>query len=165
MALERARILLAATAIATSAGGAYAGQTSMPTGPHLLIAQQNYIDVVGMLEGTGYRVVDMKSTFLGRIRIRAKNREHMREVVVSRSTGEIKSDQIIKVFAAPSDSDARRQNVRNTRSAPRSEQERNNSGLSASIGSSSGSIDSSGAGASVGGASVSADGGGVGIGN
>lgn len=166
MALKEAWTLLTAAALAASANCAVAGQSSMSLpGPVVLIAQQTYVDVVGMLERSGYRVVDMKSTFLGRIRIRAKNREHLREVVVSRSTGEIKSDQIIRVFAVAGEGETREQIVRGTRSGTHSAQASTNSGVSASVGDSSGSVNNSGVGASVGGASVSVGGGGVSIGN
>ncbi len=63
------------------------------------IAQLGYTDVLVMLERTGYKVVKMDSTLLGRVRILARNREHLREVIVSRSTGEIKRDVILKRFA------------------------------------------------------------------
>lgn len=67
--------------------------------PAVQASAQGYVAVLAALEEKGYEVIDMKSTFLGRHKIRAKNREHIREVVVSRSTGEIKSDMIVTVFA------------------------------------------------------------------
>ncbi len=67
------------------------------------LAQLGYTDVLVMLERTGYHVVKMDSTLLGRVRILARNREHLREVIVSRSTGEIKRDVILKRFATNND--------------------------------------------------------------
>lgn len=160
MALERARFVLAATVVATCMGSAVAAQTgARPQGPILMIAQQTYLDVVGMLENTGYRVLNMKSTFLGRVRIRAMNREHVREVVVSRSTGEIKSDRIIQMIGGTNENGTKRQTGRSASDSV------SDGGLNASVGSSSGSVGSSGVSASAGGASVSVGSGGIGIGN
>jgi nucleoside diphosphate kinase len=126
------------------------------------IAQQSYADVIVALENTGYRVVDMRSTFLGRLRIRAQNREHMREVIVSRSTGEIMSDQIIKVFATRGDGSpaATRQTAAVSKGGDTSgDSSAGTSSVSASVGG------SSGVSASVGKTSVSIGGGGISIGN
>lgn len=113
------------------------------------IAAQNYTMVIAMLEDTGYRVTSMKSTLLGRLKIRAQNREHVREVVVSRSTGEIMSDRIVKVFNDPDGDRA----VSREANAPQGGQEP--SGASANVGGTSASVGSGGASVSTGGGSVS----------
>ena len=50
--------------------------------------------VIQGLQQGGYRIISIKSTFLGRIRIMAENRTHRREIIVSRSTGVIFRDRI-----------------------------------------------------------------------
>jgi len=72
----------------------------------LMVAQLTYIDVIANLENSGYRIIDMRSTFLGRIKLRADNSIHQREVVVSRSTGEILSDVIVIVYGARNEATA-----------------------------------------------------------
>lgn len=61
--------------------------------------QAGYTQVIFNLENDGYRVVEMTTTLLGRVRIVARNKIHLREIVVSRATGEIKSDIILQIFA------------------------------------------------------------------
>ncbi len=60
--------------------------------------RRSYTQVIFNLEDEGYQVVELTSTLLGRVRIVARNKVHLREVVVSRATGEIKSDIILKIF-------------------------------------------------------------------
>lgn len=95
--------VVAGTAIGVSAQTATAGQLVTSTGHPvassvIVVTQLTYLDVIASLENTGYQIVDMRSTFLGRIKLRARNTAHLREVVVSRSTGEILSDVIVQVF-------------------------------------------------------------------
>ena len=68
-------------------------------GVTLVAQQQTYLDVMANLEAAGYTVVETKTTFLGRVQITARNAAHLREVVVSRATGEVKSDVILETFA------------------------------------------------------------------
>jgi len=67
-------------------------------------AQYNQYDKIGWvvdgLHKIGYEVQSIKTTFLGRIRVVAENGKYRREVIVSRTTGEIRSDRIIKVLTA-----------------------------------------------------------------
>lgn len=77
------------------------------TGGQVQIAQATYLQVAAALEQSGYRVTEIKSTLLGRIRIRAQNRDHEREIVVSRSTGEIKRDIVVRMLASDSDEEVR----------------------------------------------------------
>ena len=65
----------------------------------LAAQQQTYLDVMANLEAAGYTVIETKTTFLGRVQITARNAAHLREVVVSRATGEVKSDVILETFA------------------------------------------------------------------
>lgn len=69
-----------------------------PAGAEMQLAQRTYADVIVGLENSGYEVVEMTTTFLGRARIVARSPEHLREVVVSRSTGAIKSDVILESY-------------------------------------------------------------------
>jgi len=94
---------LAITMAAGSAGTALA-QSAEPSasasaGVTLVAQQQTYLDVMANLEAAGYTVVETKTTFLGRVQITARNATHLREVVVSRATGEVKSDVILETFA------------------------------------------------------------------
>ncbi|SIN90990.1 hypothetical protein [Vannielia litorea] len=85
---------------AFGAAPAEAARSGMKSGAQVrvILARQSYTDVIANLENDGYRVVKMTSTMLGRVKIIAQNRVHLREIVVSRSTGEIKHDVILKVF-------------------------------------------------------------------
>jgi hypothetical protein len=64
----------------------------------IVVAQQNYLDVMANLEAAGYTILETKRTLLGRIKITARNSTHLREVVVSRATGEVKHDEVVQVF-------------------------------------------------------------------
>ena len=61
-------------------------------------SRSGYTQVIFNLEDDGYRVMQLSSTLLGRVKILARNSIHLREIVVSRATGEIKSDIILEVF-------------------------------------------------------------------
>ncbi|MCR8723394.1 hypothetical protein [Frigidibacter sp. ROC022] len=76
------------------------GLTSAPTPVHAgdQSAEPTYVQVVASLQNDGFTIDKISRTFLGRIRIVASNSKVVREVVVSRNTGEIKSDMIIKVI-------------------------------------------------------------------
>ncbi len=60
---------------------------------------QTYLDVVAQLEQRGYAIDSVERTLLGRMMIRARNKVHLRELVVSRHTGEVMHDTIVRVFA------------------------------------------------------------------
>ena len=134
------------------------------------IAQQTYSSVIAQLQNSGYRIVEVKRTFLGRSRILARNNVHFREVIVSRSTGEVKRDVVIQIIAEGTDGGG---NGSSLGSASSSGGSGSGSSGSGSSGSSSG-VNSSGgggglnAGASVGGggfnAGASVGGGGVNVG-
>lgn len=75
-------------------------QGSAALGASVQLAQaRTYVDVIGALEANGYSVQQVSTTWLGRVKISARNDVHLREVVVSRSTGEILSDAVVRVFA------------------------------------------------------------------
>ena len=59
---------------------------------------QTYLDVVAQLEQRGYAIDSIERTLLGRMMIRARNKVHLRELVVSRHTGEVMHDTIVRVF-------------------------------------------------------------------
>ncbi len=59
--------------------------------------------VIRALKGQGYKVTDVSRTWLGRIRIEAVRENVIREIVMSRSTGEIKQDALFERGAAQSD--------------------------------------------------------------
>ncbi len=50
--------------------------------------------VIQGLRQAGYRIISVRSTFLGRIRILAENRTYRRELIISRSTGVIFRDRV-----------------------------------------------------------------------
>ncbi len=64
-------------------------------GSYALAQNRTFDDVVRSLENSGYTVTDITTTMLGRVRINAGNGVHQREVVVSRSTGEVLSDIVV----------------------------------------------------------------------
>ncbi len=150
----RALSVLAALGV-VSAGDALAqSATGQPAGYQ--VAQQSYANVITQLQSGGYQIVEVRSTFLGRIRILARNKVHLREVIVSRSTGEVKRDVIVQILAGATGGNSQSSGSGSSGSGSSA-----GSGSSGSSGSGSG-ID---AGASVGGggginAGVSAGGGG-----
>ncbi|MDD7970268.1 hypothetical protein [Roseinatronobacter alkalisoli] len=58
----------------------------------------HYILILQTLEQRGYRIVDVSSTWLNRLRIWAENRAHKREIVVSRATGRILRDAVVETY-------------------------------------------------------------------
>lgn len=149
--------------------------------------------LVGTLRQSGYRIIEIRKTFLGRLRIRAENGVHLREIVVSQSTGEIKHDAVIKVFAPAPGVAADTQESQHESSSGMATTSTASDGSSASVSTSDGSsasvpgggtsvsgsgssasvsvggvsasISDSGATVSVGGTSVSASSGGVSLGD
>ncbi|MEM9975623.1 MAG: hypothetical protein AAF771_15705 [Pseudomonadota bacterium] len=51
-------------------------------------------DVIWLLQSEGYEVTEISRTLLGRIRIAATNGAFDREVIISRTTGEIRYDGV-----------------------------------------------------------------------
>ncbi len=71
-----------------------AGFTSLSES-YQLAQSRDYNDVVSGLQATDYMIEDVTTTLLGRTLITANNGTQRREVVVSRSTGEILSDVVM----------------------------------------------------------------------
>lgn len=68
----------------------------------LHLAQSRTLDdVVFQLHAAGYEIEDIKRTFLGRLRIIALNDGTRREIIMSRSTGEIFSDTVSPITTTP----------------------------------------------------------------
>ncbi len=86
----------AATANAQAEGRVQA----IATMDNFTVAQvQSYLDVIVQLEANGYTLDSVEKTLLGRMKITAHNRVHVRELVVSRSTGEVMRDTVVRIFA------------------------------------------------------------------
>lgn len=156
--------LLSATgAFAQQASGdvnATAAQQTKGELVEMLLAQARTEEqLIAALELQGYTISEMRRSLLGRAIITAENGMHVREVVMSRATGEILSDQITAILGDAGASAAAEGNAEAT----------SNNGLGAAgvgvdVGvSANGQADAAGSGVSVGGnggASVS-----IGIGN
>ncbi|WP_114965567.1 hypothetical protein [Alkalilacustris brevis] len=57
-----------------------------------------HIQVLTALEDAGYTLVELRRTWLNRILIRARNSRHLREIVISRSTGSILRDVVLETY-------------------------------------------------------------------
>ena len=60
--------------------------------------QWRYIDVLEALDKEGYTVVSVTDTLLNRVKIRARSSQHLREIVVSRASGQILRDAVIETY-------------------------------------------------------------------
>ena len=58
-------------------------------------SETSYQRTLQKLKREGFKVISIKKSFLGRIRILALKNNNLREIIISRSTGEIKRDAII----------------------------------------------------------------------
>ncbi|MBQ2259813.1 MAG: hypothetical protein II336_00420 [Loktanella sp.] len=63
--------------------------------------QARYVRVIQTLDQNGYEIVDLRNTLLNRALIRARNQRHLREIVVSRASGQVLRDVVIEEFTAP----------------------------------------------------------------
>ena len=100
-AIMTATTLMAAPALANG-GNANASVTTSQaraSGSFEVAQNRTYLDVVASLEAEGYEITDVGKTWLGRIKIVATSKANLREVIVSRTTGEILSDVIVDVYA------------------------------------------------------------------
>jgi hypothetical protein len=61
--------------------------------------QGRYLRVVYALDREGYTIVSVRQTMLNRALIRARNTSHLREVVISRASGNVLRDVIIEDFS------------------------------------------------------------------
>jgi hypothetical protein len=99
---------LVALTIATGALPAAAmGKRSVtPRVGHLAIyladsVRYNYAEVTDALDRSGYEIVSVTDTMLNRVKIRARNPYHLREIVVSRASGAILRDGLVESYATP----------------------------------------------------------------
>jgi uncharacterized membrane protein YgcG len=60
-----------------------------------IAASQAHLAVIQMLKENGYSVVSIKRTFLGRAKVTVTNNLHTREIIVSRSTGEVMHERTV----------------------------------------------------------------------
>ncbi|GGH50315.1 hypothetical protein GVY41_05360 [Frigidibacter albus] len=93
--------LASALAIALAPAG-HADPASRVAGFDTFRVQHNpqwrYIDILEALDGEGYTIVSVTDTLLNRVKIRARSREHLREIVVSRASGQILRDAVIETY-------------------------------------------------------------------
>ena len=66
-----------------------------------LVQSRTLEDVIFQLQTAGYEVEDITRTFLGRLRVVAKIDGTRREIIMSRSTGEILSDTVSVIRTTP----------------------------------------------------------------
>jgi len=159
-AAASAAMIAMVPAVAPAANATAQGQgnaQAIATMDNFTVAQvRSYLDVIAQLESAGYTLDKVEKTFLGRMKITARNRVHLRELVVSRSTGEIMRDAVIREFAESDGSSD------DSGAAPAATEEETTSGGSLTVG-----VGSS-AGVDIGGGSVGVDvgvDGGLSIGN
>lgn len=69
--------------------------TDTVQGHLLMAASQAHLAVIQMLKENGYTVVSVKRTFLGRAKVTVSNNLHTREIIVSRSTGEVMHERTV----------------------------------------------------------------------
>lgn len=69
--------------------------------------ESRHLEVLDVLENTGYTLVELRRTWLNRILIRARNAQHLREIVISRSTGSILRDVVVETYAPTTGSSER----------------------------------------------------------
>ncbi len=87
--------LILAITSAPAASVAQGTDLSGLAGSYQLAQNRDYNDVVNGLTATNYEIEDIGTTLLGRTRILANNGLHRREVIVSRTTGEVLSDMVL----------------------------------------------------------------------
>lgn len=67
-----------------------------------------HLDVIEALEAGGYAVLSVREMLLNRVRIRARNALHLREIVISRASGSILRDVVLETYVATPDEIDRR---------------------------------------------------------
>ena len=75
-----------------------AARADTPREPIIIVEELpefRYLDVIDALDRAGYNILSVGTTLLNRVRIRARNDQHVREIVVSRATGEILRDAVV----------------------------------------------------------------------
>lgn len=66
-----------------------------------LVQSRTLEDVIFQLQSAGYEIEDITRTFLGRLRVVARRDGTRREIIMSRSTGEILSDTVSVIRTTP----------------------------------------------------------------
>lgn len=99
MSIVNSRPLIAllsalAVSMASPSFAQSSGQAQSVSEGSIVVASLEYQNVISNLQSEGYKIIKVSRTLLGRIRIVARNGDHTREVVVSRTTGEIKRDVV-----------------------------------------------------------------------
>lgn len=79
---------------AAAEDGRFATPAQQISGP----PQQHYLEVIEALDESGYRIVSVTTTLLNRIKIRAQNEYHLREIIVSQASGQILRDAVIEEY-------------------------------------------------------------------
>ncbi|MDP3338949.1 hypothetical protein [Frigidibacter sp.] len=98
----RSGALAAALGLALIPLASHADPASRGTGMDVFRVQHSpqwrYIDVLEALDSEGYTIVSVTDTLLNRVKIRARNNQHLREIVVSRASGQILRDAVIETY-------------------------------------------------------------------
>lgn len=99
-------LLLAVLVLAARPVAAGPARMALLSGPnsdlHLLdIGRINYVQVIDALSLNGYQIVSVTDTMLNRVKIRARNASHLREIVVSRASGHVLRDALVERYATP----------------------------------------------------------------
>lgn len=58
-----------------------------------------FLTIITALSHAGYEIVSTDVTLLNRVRIRARNNSHLREIVVSRASGRVLRDVVVQTFS------------------------------------------------------------------
>ncbi len=93
---------LALVLVVALASAGHADPASRVAGFDIVRVQHNpqwrYIDILEALDSEGYTIVSVTDTLLNRVKIRARSRQHLREIVVSRASGQILRDAVIETY-------------------------------------------------------------------
>ena len=92
LALSAAIVLTMTTAAVAQSKSAGSSGTQTAT---VEFSETSYQRTLQKLKREGFKIISIKKSFLGRIRILALKNNNLREIIISRSTGEIKRDAII----------------------------------------------------------------------
>ncbi|MBF9033966.1 hypothetical protein HKCCE2091_06925 [Rhodobacterales bacterium HKCCE2091] len=95
------RLVVLAAVLAIACQGVFPRQVhgqTQGTPPGVELGERSgeiYDEILAALDAQGYQIVSVSSTWLNRVRIRARNSEHVREIIVSRASGEILRDALL----------------------------------------------------------------------
>lgn len=98
----RPAALAAGLVLALAAAPALADPASRVAGLDVFRVQSSpqwrYIEILEALDTEGYTIISVTDTLLNRVKIRARNSQHLREIVVSRASGQILRDAVIETY-------------------------------------------------------------------